>query len=173
MAKHPVTFRYNVNAYENDIIREGDFVCGCCGRKVNYIYNGSMYCAGPPPTVCAECLANGEAARKFDGIFVQDADTRAVTDPAKRDELFHRTPGYPSWQGEYFPACCDDFCTFIGDVGTEELEAMGIADAVFADYAERGGNPCVRDSLVAVGSTAGYLFQCIHCGKYHLHVDMD
>lgn len=37
-----------------------------------------------------------------------------------------------SWQGEYWLACCDDFCAYIGDVGTKELEEMGIADEVFA-----------------------------------------
>ena len=99
--------------------------------------------------------------------------SRLVTDPAKADELYHRTPGYPSWQGDFFPYCCDDYCTFLGDVGTEELEAMGIADTVFADYEERGGNPHVREVLQAVGETAGYLFRCLHCGAYHLYVDRE
>ena len=74
---------------------------------------------------------------------------------------------------DFFPYCCDDYCTFLGDVGTEELEAMGIADAVFADYEERGGDPRVREVLQAVGETAGYLFRCLHCGAYHLYVDRE
>lgn len=48
-------------------------------------------------------------------------------------ELFHRTPGYISWQGEYWLACCDDYCAYIETVGTKELEEMGIANEVFAD----------------------------------------
>lgn len=50
---------------------------------------------------------------------------------------------------------------------------MGIADELFADYAARGGDPSVRDRLIAVGPTAGYLFRCLHCGAYHLHVDRE
>lgn len=171
MEKRPI-FRYSLHAYENGVFARGNFTCDCCGRQSEYAYNGAMYCIGQPPVVCPECIASGEAARRFDGDFVQSA-SQAVTDPAKRDELFHRTPGYPSWQGEYYPACCDDFCTFVGDVGTEELEEMGIADELFTDYAARGGDPSVRDRLIAVGPTAGYLFRCLHCGAYHLHVDRE
>ena len=160
--KGPVAFRYNAAAYECGIIRREEGVCGVCGRPREWFYTGAVYCAGPAPRVCAECLHSGEAARKFDATFITRG-SRLVTDPAKADELYHRTPGYPSWQGDFFPYCCDDYCTFLGDVGTEELEAMGIADAVFADYEERGGDPRVREVLQAVGQTAGY----------HLYVDRE
>lgn len=173
MTKPPVTFRYSVNAYENGIIEPGVFVCGCCGRKALYAYRGSMYCPYSTVAVCVDCLANGEAARKFDATFVLGGNTRAVRDPEKIDELFHRTPGYPSRRGAYFPACCGDFCTFIGETCTEELVETGIADEVFEDHVRRGSDPHVRKTLTAAGSTAGYLFRCIHCGKYHLHVETE
>lgn len=63
-------------------------------------------------------------------FFIRDAESGLVSDPQKTEELFKRTPGYASWQGEYWLACCNDYCAFIGDVGTEELERMGIADEV-------------------------------------------
>lgn len=75
-----------------------------------------------------------DSSRKFDGIFIQRAEKNKVDDPAKIDELFKRTPGYVSWQGEHWLACCNDFCAFIGDVGTKELEELGIADDVFEEY---------------------------------------
>ena len=59
---------------------------------------------------------------------VDDADP--VSDPAKRDELFHRTPGYLSWQGEYWLACCDDYCKYIGYAGIEELEKLGCKEEI-------------------------------------------
>lgn len=31
----------------------------------------------------------------------------------------------------------------------------------------------VREYLVKDGSLCGYLFRCLHCGKYHLWVDAD
>lgn len=87
--------------------------------------------------------------------------------------MFKRTPGYASWQGEYWQACCNDYCAFIGDVGTEELERMGIADEVFAEYDARDEFDNAREYLEKSGSLAGYLFRCLHCGTYHLWVDAD
>lgn len=173
-SKEPIQFKYNANAYIDEIFKKADdCICDCCGEKAEYVYSGAIYKTGDErPNICPKCMANGDAARKYHAQFVSSC-ARDVNDPDKVDELLHRTPGYPSWQGDYFPGCCNDFCTFIGDVGTEELEEMGIADEVFDDYELRGGDPYVRDTLVAVGSTAGYLFRCLHCGAYHLHVDMD
>jgi uncharacterized protein CbrC (UPF0167 family) len=123
--------------------------------------------------LCLECIANGTAAEKFDGIFIQRAEKNKVDDPAKIDELFKRTPGYVSWQGEHWLACCNDFCAFIGDVGTKELEELGIADDVFEEYDALDEYEDAREYLEKAGSMAGYLFQCLHCGKYHLWVDTD
>lgn len=91
----------------------------------------------------------------------------------KIDELLNRTPGYTSWQGEHWLACCDDFCAYIGEVGTKELVEMGIADDVFAEYDALDEYENARDYLVKAGSMCGYLFQCLHCGRYHLWVDAE
>ncbi len=58
-------------------------------------------------------------------------------------------------------------------MGTKELEEMGIAEEVFAEYALRGEFAVedVRDCLIAGGDTAGYLFRYLHCGKYKIYVD--
>ena len=45
-----------------------------------------------------------KAAEKFEGVFIQDAESGLVSDPQKTEELFKRTPGYASWQGEYWLA---------------------------------------------------------------------
>ena len=37
-------------------------------------------------------------------VFIQDAESGLVSDPQKTEELFKRTPGYASWQGEYWLA---------------------------------------------------------------------
>ena len=171
MEKRPI-FRYSLHAYENGVFARGNFTCDCCGRQSEYAYNGAMYCIGQPPVVCPECIASGEAARRFDGDFVQSA-SQAVTDPAKRDELVHRTPGSPSRQGEAYPARRRGLCTFGGGGGAGAAGAgdgKGLPDHVGP---ARGGDPSVRDRLIAVGPTAGYLFRCLHCGAYHLHVDRE
>lgn len=163
-------FKYHPNLYQSGMVAFEEGICQCCGKTVD-AYIEKMYCEEEIECLCLECVANGTAAKKFDGIFVQDAEE--VHDSAKREELFCRTPGYISWQGEYWLACCDDYCAYIGDVGTKELEEMGIADEVFAEYDDCGGYEDAREYLDRDGSLVGYLFQCLHCGKYHLWVDMD
>jgi uncharacterized protein CbrC (UPF0167 family) len=80
-----------------------------------------------------------------------------------------------SWQGEHWLTHCGDYCAYIGDVGAKELADMGIADEVFTDYAAMGEYDIddVKEYLEAGGSMAGYLFRCLHCGKYRLWVDAD
>jgi uncharacterized protein CbrC (UPF0167 family) len=91
------------------------------------------------------------------------------------DELFKRTPGFVTWQGEHWLAHCGDYCAFIAYVSAKELNEMGIAEDVLADYAETDGYEAdfVREYLEKNGDVAGYLFRCLHCGKYRLWVDAD
>lgn len=167
-----IVFKYHPNVYDNDIIEHKNGVCQCCRKEVSE-YSNTMYCKEDVHCICLECISDGKAAEKFSGSFIQDAESGLVSDPRKTEELFKRTPGYVSWQGEYWLTCCDDYCAFIGDVGTKELEQMGIADEVFAEYDARGEVDDARKHLTKAGSLAGYLFQCLHCGKYRLQVDAD
>ncbi len=169
MRSRPI-FKYHPKLYESDVVTFEKGTCQCCGRETD-AYISSMYCIADIDCLCLECVASGRAAEKFDGGFVQYAEP--VSDPEKQDELFHRTPGYISWQGEYWLSCCDDYCAFLGDVGTEELEEMGIVDEVFADFNARIGEEFDREDLSENGVMAGYLFQCLHCKKYHLWADAD
>lgn len=167
-----IAFKYHPTVYKNDIVTKGEKICECCYNLVTEYYT-TMYCAESIECICLECILNGKAAEKFDGQFIQDAEINKVSDQEKIEELFKRTPGYTSWQGEYWLACCNDFCAFIGDVGTKELEEMGIADEVFVEYDALGEYENVREYLEKAGSMAGYLFKCLHCNKYHLWVDAD
>lgn len=168
--KNLPVFKYHPNLYDSGEVTFQRGTCQCCGQEVE-AYIQSMYCVEDVDCLCLDCVASGRAAEKFDGQFVQDAEP--VSDPARRDELFCRTPGYISWQGEYWLACCDDYCAYLGDVGAEELEEMGIADQVFEDYDAQGGYEDARLYLEKGGSMAGYLFRCLHCGRYRLWVDAD
>ena len=164
-------FQYQPNLYQNGTVLFEKGVCQCCGKKVDAFID-SMYCEEEVDCICLPCVASGAAAEKFDGTFIADAEE--LNDPQKTELLFKKTPGYFSYQGEYWLTCCEDYCTYLGTVGTDELEEMGIADAVFAEYAEReGAFEDVRAYLEKDGSVQGYLFRCLHCGKYHLWVDAD
>ena len=69
--------------------------------------------------------------------------------------------------------CCQDYCAYLGTVGTRELEEMGIAEQVLAEYESRNEFQDVAEYLVKDGSMCGYLFRCLHCEQYHLWVDAD
>lgn len=166
-------FRYHPNVYSNPITTFANGICQCCGKNVK-AYIEMMYSKENINCICFNCIADGSAAKKFDGEFIEYAEK--INDNNKEDELFHRTPGYASWQGENWLACCDDYCEFIGDTGTKELEELGIAEEVFEEYSKKYGSDdmeWIKQHLTNGGSVAGYLFKCKKCGKYHLDVDMD
>lgn len=164
-------FKYHPNLYESGAVTFESVICQCCGKAVD-AYISSMYCVADIDCICLDCVASGKAAEKFSGDFIQDVE-ETVSDSNKTEELYKRTPGYISWQGEYWLTCCNDYCSYIETVGTSELEKMGIAEQVFAEYEEKNEYEDVRKYLVKDGSLCGYLFRCLHCGKYHLWVDTE
>lgn len=170
-----IQFKYHPNVYELDIFfkaEEGKFpVCECCGRETEYSYE-MMYCVDSIDCLCPECIASGRAAEKFDGSFIQDAEDHKVNDVEKQQELYERTPGYHSWQGEEWLACCGDYCAFIGYTDMDKLNEMGIADEVLEKFDE-DTREFICDALTENGPIYGYLFRCLHCGKYHLGTDAD
>ena len=165
--------------YHPDPLATGSFVegeaklCPSCGKESNIYYNLMPYCIDNIKNLCPFCIANGLAAKKFDAEFVQDAEGQGELDPEKDQLLFCQTPGYSSWQGENWLSCCQDYCAYLGTVGTRELKDMGIAEQVLADYEERGEYQDIEEYLVKDGSLCGYLFRCLHCQKYQIWVDAD
>ncbi len=161
-------FKYHPNILENSIVSTGKTsTCDCCKKDID-VYLTSMYSAQKVDCICLECVANGSAAEKFDGQFVQDAETSEVDDSKKTKELFERTPGYSSWQGENWLACCNDYCAFIGDTDIENLKFLGVDSSVVEECAEQYGMD--KDDM---GYMSLYLFQCLHCGGYKLNADCD
>ncbi len=163
-------FKYHPNIYESDIVEFSEGECDCCHKKTE-AYIQTMYCVEEVNCICMECVASGAAADKFNGTFIQDADE--IDNAEAKEELFKRTPGYISWQGENWQTCCNDYCEYIGTVGTKELEELGLADVFFEADGSFDGYEDAREYLVKDGSFCGYLFRCLHCGKYKMYVDAD
>ena len=167
-----IHFKYHPNLYFDEILVHNDGVCQCCGRKVSEYIENDIYAAEDLDCICLSCINDGSAAKKFDATFVQAAEP--VSDPIKSDELFHRTPGYLAWQGEYWLTCCDDYCQYLGMVGIAELASLGIKEEVLQEYASMGDGYPIEDVKKYIrkdGDLTGYLFRCLHCGKYRLYVD--
>ena len=163
-------FKYNPNVYESGMVRFGKGICQCCGKNVDAFIE-RMYAIENIDCICMNCIADGSAAEKFNGSYIQDADI--ISNEAASEELFCRTPGYISWQGENWAACCNDYCEYLGTVGTKELDQLGISDEVFEADGSCDGWDDARKYLVKDGSMCGYLFRCLHCKKYILRIDAD
>lgn len=171
-----IKFKYHPNIWNMDIISKSEKgqICQCCGDKTEY-YLERMYCKENVNCICLKCVASGRAAEKYDGTFIQDAEFDKVNDTQKIEELAKRTPGYISWQGEHWLACCNDFCQYIGEVGSNDLYKIGIAERVIVDYEADNPNDYYEDCLAYLGNgiLSGYLFRCLNCGKHRLWVDAD
>lgn len=165
--------------YHPDPLATGSFVegevkvCPSCGKESNIYYDLTPYCIDNIENLCPRCIASGLAAKKFDAEFIQDAEWQGELDPEKNQLLFCQTPGYSSWQGEYWLSCCQDYCAYLGTVGTRELKDMGIAEQVLSDYEAREEYQDIEEYLVKDGSLCGYLFRCLHCQKYQIWVGAD
>lgn len=132
-----VEFPYHPHIYElepSPVMKNKDkLACQVCGQ-VPELYLNRMYTTAEISCLCPSCVASGAAADKLDGDYIQDAEWQKVTDPERVKNFFRTTPGYSSWQGEYWLACCDDFCNFIDYVGMEELDRMPEKEAILTDY---------------------------------------
>ena len=166
-------FKYCPDTINTNILTVGGSeVCDCCGETVDVYYEGSFYSFKDVDCLCPECIANGAAAKKFDGEFQQEIfNDESVVDEEYRDEILHRTPSYMSWQGSYWPAHCDDYCEFLGDAGWDKLEELGVQDSFenFTGYDIKE----LKEYLAPKGFLCGYLFRCLKCGKYCLCADCD
>ena len=169
-------FQYHPNPLETGAFEESadGVVCDCCGKTTHIFYTNPFFSVEDIAYLCPECIANGEAARKYDGSFQDDFSVDdGVDDPEKLDELIHRTPGYSGWQQEYWRAHCGDYCAYLGNVGARELRALGVLEEVLDDPMwDEEQKGMIRESVNG-GHLQCYLFQCLHCGKHLVWMDFD
>ena len=124
--------------------------------------------------LCPLCIASGKAADKYKGSFQDDCFVDdGVEDPARLDELIHKTPGYCGWQQEYWRAHCGDYCAYLGCVGARELRALGVLDEVLDDPLWNDEQKAMIEQSVKGGHLQCYLFECLHCKKHLVYMDCD
>lgn len=170
------TFKYNPNAESLEIIKKEKTTCPVCGQDRDYVYEGPFYSVDEVEGICPWCIKDGSAAKKYDGEF-QDA---ASCDPVDKEEylteLTTMTPGYSGWQQERWLSHCGDFCALKNYVGWTEIkdlkeELKDDLKEIKADYGLTQEE--LEKYLVNNGSMQGYLFQCLHCKKHRLTIDMN
>ena len=165
--------------YHPDPLKTGMFhndktvTCPCCGRDTDVYYIGPFYSVEEVNNLCPDCISSGAAAEKFDGAFQDDMSVDEVSDESRLDELISRTPGYCGWQQEYWLACCDDYCAFLGYYDWKALEALGIAEELEKTYRKDICGIDFEDAKEHLTFNEGYLFRCLHCGKHYIYFDFD
>lgn len=163
-------FKYHPNLYHTGIVVFGEGICNCCKQKTE-AYIESIYAVEDTDCICLHCVADGKAAAMFNGEFIQDADP--IDNVEATDELFHRTPGYFSWQGENWKACCNDYCAFISELGENDFLDPAIQQKLKSGEIICDTEMSVQDIITGSAYTRGYLFKCLHCNRQYMRVDMD
>jgi uncharacterized protein CbrC (UPF0167 family) len=184
------TFKYHPDPLKTESIIESDTVCKACGQARGFIYTGPVYAEDDlDDSLCPWCIADGTAHSKFEATFTDAAGIGGYGEweevPANViAEVSERTPGFLGWQQEQWFTHCNDAAAFLGRVGYKELkrygaqaldefrEATEIEEEDDEDEEESDGNGLLHH-LDKDGSPTGYLFKCLHCGKYGGYTDTD
>lgn len=198
-------FKFSPNAYDVDGIFKIVYneVCSVCNEQADYKYTGPFYSVEKPKCICDKCVKNGQAAKKYNGVFqggvqykgdylsfVYNDDTKRYEDFGYNDkpvivdemqdeelnELLFRTPGYSSWQEPLWLSHCDKFCQFIGEFTGEEIKKFQneLEGSIKDKFTEEIKRIENEITLEIEDCSASfYLFKCINCGVYLIHYDFD
>ncbi|WP_181034196.1 CbrC family protein [Arthrobacter sp. GMC3] len=173
-------FRFHPNAFDLDIFEVLEGVCEACKMPRTMRYIASFYAMEDVEYICPWCIADGTAARVFDGEFCATIDSIPENSifsfevhEAESLEVATRTPSYFSWQQEEWRSHCGRPCAFLGDIGANDLPQYLTEPDFAADVnGGLGWDPELLQKLLAKGGDlAGYLFGCLSCGAHRLHVD--
>jgi len=176
------SFRYHPDPLKSGSVAASENECVCCGETRGYVYtvapNGEEDIE--EDSICPWCIADGSAHEKLGVEFTDANGIPDGTPPAAVKEIVERTPGYAAWQSEEWRSCCGDAAAFIAPIGKAELrspEYAHLKDKVLAYLIEDGCSPADAPLVLSrlhrdKGPGTAYVFQCLHCGKYHFHVDV-
>lgn len=186
MLKLP-SFQYYADPAAQHVFEVCTQACECCGQAKGIRYTGPFYSIGEHEQFCPDCIADGSAARKFDGQFNDivvewendDGSMELVDESAKNvaadvlDELLKRTPGYSSWQGNIWMFHCDDGCVFHGEA--DHSDVTNPSPETVQHWENQNGekwSSWMKPEKIGM-SVSAYKFACRHCELVLFHWDMD
>jgi len=189
-------FKYHKNPLKSGSFKNDKTVkCECCNEETDLYYPGPFYnVVKNVEALCPACIGTGRAIEKFTGkyssgktavpSFVASAEKiEGEHTETRKKQLYEHTPSYQGWQDEKWLAHCDDYCRYIGYVGWDELnqrardidssttETAPIIELI--EPADIDDKEFLETRLRKNGNVTGYLFACLRCKKYRLHVDMN
>jgi uncharacterized protein CbrC (UPF0167 family) len=168
-------FRYHPDPVASGSIRAATEACACCERDRGWIYTATFYTAREAGGhFCPWCIADGSAAEKFAGEFVDSVGLDGVSDEVLH-EVTRRTPGFHAWQDPRWLVHCKAAAAFVGEVGYAELAARPEALAQLrADMRLDGwrDEAQLEQFLTHLGESAtAMLFRCTVCTAHLAYAD--
>ncbi len=163
-------FKYHPDPLGTDAFKNDKTVlCSCCGLATDVYYDKWFYSSNLDyeydVNFCPKCIASGKAVERFGGEFQLSDNVDDVSDPEKLDELLHRTPGSPDYQG-YWVAHCGDYCAYVGAIDGEELEESEFFEEIRETYREDIIALDFEDFVQDAEHCTIHLYKCLHCGKH-------
>lgn len=168
-------FKYHPDPIASDVIEHSDKACQCCGQVRGYIYTSSFYTAQDIDDICPWCIADGSAAKKFNGCFSDDYPLLEAGIPLPVIiEVCERTPSFHSWQQEAWQSHCGKACEFLGDAEREDLNQLQGAE--LANFLTKEQLPVdiwpqVLQRYQKGGQPAIYKFRCLECRELVFYLD--
>ncbi len=183
---YPV-FKYFVNPLRTKSVIKSNVLCECCGKSKEYSYVAGMESEDieiDVKNLCLDCIASGDAAKKFNGVFTPYSSiANRTADKNITEEIMYRTPSFATWQEKEWLSHCKTPCTYIGQVYIGDLLKIGIYKQVRTELSKTfyyQNMPMtvaeIDDMLINMvedSSLEGHLFKCTQCGRYKLHIDLD
>jgi len=162
------SFKYHPDPIGTGAIGASDEVCEGCGKARGYSYKASFHAEDDIESICPWCIADGSAAKKFDGMFCDDFPlTSKEIDSAIVDEVTQRTPGFETWQQEVWLTHCNDACTYLGDATKADLVGVAQGQGRIVEGPDWSADDILKmtEHYEPKGSPAFYKFKCNHCGE--------
>ena len=174
---HHGLFRYYRDPFRTGAFEPCDDPCDCCGRATGYRYHAFLYAEEEIENICPWCVADGSAARKFDGTFVDDYGLSGCR-PKAIAELTERTPQFRSFQEAKWLVHCGEPAVYLTDAGYDDLQQYGDAtlQSVMDDLSDRMSEKKKQEfvrSLRKDGSCVAHVFECLHCKKVVAYSECD
>lgn len=159
--------------------------CSVCHRSRGYVYTSAIYSSKSEADsirVCPWCIHDGSAAKE--GITFNDAtiypcfpDTSQLP-PDDAELVEQRTPGFTTWQGNYWLMCCGRACVYRGEVEPGDLASRwaSVIPSLFeGQELSEDTQQLILDGLEVedCASPAAYVFECQVCHRLLGYWDCD
>lgn len=171
-------FKYNPDPLKLKVIEQRKTNCPVCSQEKDYVYDGPFYSIANVEGICPWCIADGRAAKKYNGEFQDSASCEKVDNPEFLDELVHRTPGFCGWQQERWLSCCGDLCAITDYLSWKQIQQLvqQYPQQTRSDLEQLQREYRMTEEEFKTASynyIQGYLFECLHCNSPRFYTDCD